>query len=90
MKSLLLPLLYFGFGVFLIIFGIITYRNQKKSKFFKEKLESKELMPWWYYIGGAIAVILILGQFDKSLTLVGHIIFIVMLGLGINWKLRRR
>ncbi len=89
MRNFILPI-YFGVGVFFIIYGIITYRNQKRSKFIKDKLESKGPMPWWYYIGGAIAVALFLGPFNDMLQLMGHILFFVLLGLGINWKLRQR
>jgi uncharacterized membrane protein YdcZ (DUF606 family) len=81
---------YFVLAIFCFISAVSMHRYKKGLNRVEQNRFSQSTYPWWYYVGGIISLILILGSFKNETKLIGYILFLLILGLGWKWKLKQK
>jgi hypothetical protein len=66
---------------------LLSRRHQHPDQ--KEK-DLRASFPWCYYSGLGIATLLALGPFKDILNSIGWVLFVIILGIGFKWQLRRK
>lgn len=77
---------FFVVAIVLFIMAIIMSRQKKQMTPIEREKVSQGPLPWWYYIACIPGAILVLGQLNDTLRIVGIVWMTTIMLIGWNWK----